>query len=461
MEATRRDRGDEDFDMAGKYFGTDGIRGRANGKITAELAMKVGQAAGLAFQRGDHRHRVVIGKDTRLSGYMIEYAMVAGFTSVGIDVLLLGPVPTPAVAMLTRSMRCDLGVMISASHNPFEDNGIKLFGPDGYKLSDEIEADIEKLMDTEIAPRLSKSRGLGRAKRIESVHARYIEFAKRTLPRNLSLEGLRIVVDCANGAAYKVAPEALWELGAEVFSIGVEPDGFNINRDVGSTAPDALAAKVREMRADIGIALDGDADRVLIIDEKGHVVDGDQLMAVVAQSWQTDGRLAKPGIVATVMSNLGLERHLASIGLALERTAVGDRYVLERMIEKGYNIGGEQSGHIILSDYATTGDGLVAALQVLAVVQRQEKPVSEICHRFEPLPQILRNVRYKGGRPLDTEGVIRAIAAAQERLGATGRLVIRPSGTEPVIRVMAEADDRDLVERLVDDVCDAVTAAAA
>jgi phosphoglucosamine mutase len=447
--------------MAGKYFGTDGIRGRANGKITAELAMKVGQAAGLAFQRGDHRHRVVIGKDTRLSGYMIEYALVAGFTSVGIDVLLLGPVPTPAVAMLTRSMRCDLGVMISASHNPFEDNGIKLFGPDGYKLSDEIEAEIETLMDGEIAPRLSKSRDLGRAKRIESVHARYIEFAKRTLPRNLSLEGLRIVVDCANGAAYKVAPEALWELGAEVFSIGVEPDGFNINRDVGSTAPEALAAKVREMRADIGIALDGDADRVLIIDEKGHIVDGDQLMAVVAQSWQADGRLTQPGIVATVMSNLGLERHLASIGLALERTAVGDRYVLERMIEKGYNVGGEQSGHIILSDYATTGDGLVAALQVLAVVKRQQKPVSEICHRFEPLPQILKNVRYQGGRPLDTEAVIAAIANARSRLGATGRLVIRPSGTEPVIRVMAEADDRQLVESLVDDVCDAVASAAA
>ena len=447
--------------MTGKYFGTDGIRGRANGKITAELAMKVGQAAGLAFQRGDHRHRVVIGKDTRLSGYMIEYALVAGFTSVGIDVLLLGPVPTPAVAMLTRSMRCDLGVMISASHNLFEDNGIKLFGPDGYKLSDEIEAEIEVLMDSEIAPRLSKSRDLGRAKRIESVHARYIEFAKRTLPRNLSLEGLRIVVDCANGAAYKVAPEALWELGAEVFSIGVEPDGFNINRDVGSTAPEALAAKVREMRADIGIALDGDADRVLIIDEKGHIVDGDQLMAVVAESWQADGRLAQPGIVATVMSNLGLERHLASIGLALERTAVGDRYVLERMIEKGYNVGGEQSGHIILSDYATTGDGLVAALQVLAVVKRREKPVSEICHKFEPLPQILRSVRYQGGRPLDTAKVIAAIAAAQARLGADGRLVIRPSGTEPVIRVMAEADDRQLVESLVDDVCEAVASAAA
>jgi phosphoglucosamine mutase len=453
--------GGEDCEMAGKYFGTDGIRGRANGKITAELAMKVGQAAGLAFQRGDHRHRVVIGKDTRLSGYMIEYALVAGFTSVGIEVLLLGPVPTPAVAMLTRSMRCDLGVMISASHNLFEDNGIKLFGPDGYKLSDEIEAEIEVLMDSEIAPRLSKSRDLGRAKRIESVHARYIEFAKRTLPRNLSLDGLRIVVDCANGAAYKVAPEALWELGAEVFAIGVEPDGFNINKDVGSTAPDALAAKVREMRADIGIALDGDADRVLIIDEKGHIVDGDQLMAVVAQSWQTDGRLAGPGIVATVMSNLGLERHLASIGLALERTAVGDRYVLERMIEKGWNVGGEQSGHIILSDYATTGDGLVAALQVLAVVKRQQKPVSEICHRFEALPQVLKNVRYKGGHPLESASVIKAIASARARLGASGRLVIRPSGTEPVIRVMAEADDRQLVESLVDDVCDAVASAAA
>jgi phosphoglucosamine mutase len=461
MHSARRRRTGGDEEMAGKYFGTDGIRGRANGKITAELAMKVGQAAGLAFQRGDHRHRVVIGKDTRLSGYMIEYAMVAGFTSVGIEVLLLGPVPTPAVAMLTRSMRCDLGVMISASHNPFEDNGIKLFGPDGYKLSDEIEAEIELLMDSEIAPRLSKSRDLGRAKRIESVHARYIEFAKRTLPRNLSLEGLRIVVDCANGAAYKVAPEALWELGAEVFAIGVEPDGFNINRDVGSTAPEALAAKVREMRADIGIALDGDADRVLIIDEKGHVVDGDQLMAVVAQSWQADGRLTQPGIVATVMSNLGLERHLASLGLSLERTAVGDRYVLERMIEKGYNVGGEQSGHIILSDYATTGDGLVAALQVLAVVKRQQKPVSEICHRFEPLPQILKNVRYKGGRPLENASVISAIASARLRLGATGRLVIRPSGTEPVIRVMAEADDRHLVESLVDDVCDAVASAAA
>ena len=347
--------------MAKKFFGTDGIRGRANSHITPELALKVGQAAGLVFQRGDHRHRVVIGKDTRLSGYMIETAMVAGFTSVGMDVLLLGPVPTPAVAMLTRSMRSDLGVMISASHNLFEDNGIKLFGPDGYKLSDEVEEEIEALLCADLGSRLSQSRELGRAKRVESVQARYIEFAKRTLPRNLSLEGLRIVVDCANGAAYKVAPEALWELGAEVFSIGVEPNGFNINQDVGSTAPEALAAKVREMRADIGIALDGDADRVLLVDERGHLVDGDQLMAVVAQSWKEDGRLARPGVVTTVMSNLGLERHLASIGLDMPRTAVGDRHVLEHMREHGYNLGGEQSGHIILSDYATTGDGLVAA----------------------------------------------------------------------------------------------------
>ena len=442
--------------MAKKFFGTDGIRGRANGLITPELALKVGQAAGLAFQRGDYRHRVVIGKDTRLSGYMIETAMVAGFTSVGMDVLLLGPVPTPAVAMLTPSMRADLGVMISASHNKFEDNGIKLFGPDGYKLSDEVEREIEALLATDLSPRLAQSRDLGRAKRVESVDARYIEFAKRTLPRNLSLEGLRIVVDCANGAAYKVAPAALWELGAEVFSIGVEPNGFNINQDVGSTSPEALAAKVREMRADIGIALDGDADRVLLVDERGHLVDGDQLMAVVAQSWKEDGRLSRPGIVTTVMSNLGLERHLASIGLEMPRTSVGDRYVLEHMREHGYNLGGEQSGHIIMSDYATTGDGLVAALQVLAVVQRQERPVSEVCHLFEPLPQILKNVRHGGGQPLQSSHVKGAIAEGEARLGKTGRLVIRPSGTEPVIRVMAEGDDYALVENVVDQICDAL-----
>ncbi|MDB5559965.1 MAG: phosphoglucosamine mutase [Enterovirga sp.] len=443
-----------------KYFGTDGVRGRANGVITPELALKVGQAAGLLFQRGDYRHRVVIGKDTRLSGYMIETALVAGFTSVGVDVLLLGPMPTPAVAMLTRSMRCDLGVMISASHNPYEDNGIKIFGPDGFKLSDDTESEIEALMDADLAVRLAASDALGRAKRIESVHARYIEFAKRTLPRQLDLEGLRVVVDCANGAAYKVAPETLWELGAEVIAIGVEPDGFNINRDVGSTAPDALIRKVRELRADIGIALDGDADRVLIVDEKGQRVDGDQLMAVVATSWREDGRLAQPGVVATIMSNLGLERYLGGLGLDLIRTAVGDRYVLEHMRAHGYNLGGEQSGHIIMSDYTTTGDGLIAALQLLSVVKSQNKAVSEVCHCFEPLPQILKNVRTKGGQPLKSAPVVTAIEAAKERLGKGGRLVIRPSGTEPVIRVMGEGDDRALVTEVVDEVVDALSRAA-
>ncbi|QRE77598.1 phosphoglucosamine mutase [Methylobacterium aquaticum] len=445
-----------------KYFGTDGIRGRANGVITPELALKVGQAAGLVFQRGDHRHRVVIGKDTRLSGYMIETALVAGFTSVGMDVLLLGPMPTPAVAMLTRSMRADIGVMISASHNPFEDNGIKIFGPDGFKLSDEVEREIERLIDTSLHTKLAGSNDLGRAKRIESVHARYIEFAKRTLPRNLTLDGLRVVVDCANGAAYRVAPETLWELGAEVIAIGTEPDGFNINRDVGSTAPEALVGKVRELRADIGIALDGDADRVLIVDEKGQRVDGDQLMAVVARSWQEDQRLTKNGIVATIMSNLGLERYLGGLGLGMVRTAVGDRYVLEHMREHGYNLGGEQSGHIIMSDYATTGDGLVAALQLLSVVQRQQRPVSEVCHCFDPLPQVLKNVRYgAGGEPLRQDSVVTAIEGARQRLGEGGRLVIRPSGTEPVIRVMAEGDDRDLVVQVVDDVVEALRKVAA
>lgn len=447
--------------MTRKYFGTDGIRGRANSVITPELALRVGQATGIAFRRGDHRHRVVIGKDTRLSGYMIEYALVAGFTSVGMDVLLLGPMPTPAVAMLTRSMRADLGVMISASHNPYEDNGIKLFGPDGYKLNDEVEAEITQLIDSDLGKQLSPSAMLGRAKRIDSAHARYIEFAKRTLPRNLGLDGLRIVLDCANGAAYKVAPEALWELGAEVITIGDEPDGFNINKDVGSTKPTALSQKVRELRADLGIALDGDADRVLIVDEQGQIVDGDQLMGVIARSWQEDGRLSAPGIVATVMSNLGLERYLAGLGLSMARTAVGDRYVLEHMRANGFNLGGEQSGHIILSDYGTTGDGLVAALQLLAVVKRQEKPVSEVCHCFEPLPQILKNVRYKQGRPLEEKPVVSAIKAAEQLLGESGRLVIRPSGTEPVIRVMAEGDDRDLVLRAVDEVVEAVTKAAA
>src|SRR6266853_4490111 len=386
--------------MSPNYFGTDGIRGRANGLITPELALKVGQAAGLVFQRGEHRHRVVIGKDTRLSGYMIEYAMVAGFTSVGMDVLLLGPMPTPAVAMLTKSMRADLGVMISASHNLFEDNGIKLFGPQGFKLSDDVEKQIEQLLDESLDKRLAQSASLGRARRIDGVHDRYIEFAKRTLPRDLSLDGLRVVVDCANGAAYRVVPEALWELGADVVPIGVEPDGFNINRDCGSTEPAALCAKVKEMRADIGIALDGDADRVIISDERGHLVDGDQLLAVIAESWHNDGRLAKPGIVTTIMSNFGLERHLDGFGIKVHRVRVGDRYVLERMREGGFNLGGEPSGHIILSDYTTTGDGFVAALQVLAVVKKVDQPVSVVCHRFDPLPQVMKNVRYAAGAPL-------------------------------------------------------------
>ncbi len=447
--------------MARKYFGTDGIRGRANGAITPELALKIGQATGLVFRRGEHRHRVVIGKDTRLSGYMIETALVAGFTSVGMDVLLLGPMPTPAVAMLARSMRADLGVMISASHNPFDDNGIKLFGPDGYKLTDKVEQDIERLIDGDMTARLAKAEHLGRAKRIDGVHDRYIEFAKRTLPRNLSLEGLRVVIDCANGAAYRVAPEALWELGADVISISVEPDGLNINRDCGSTAPEALCRKVREMRADIGIALDGDADRVVITDEQGHLVDGDQLLAVIAESWRTDGKLAQPGIVATVMSNLGLERYLQSLKLSLVRMPVGDRYVLEHMREHGYNVGGEPSGHIILSDYTTTGDGFIAALQVLAVVKKQDKPVSKVCHRFAALPQVLKNVRYRSGKPLEHAKVLSAIADAENRLNGHGRLVVRPSGTEPVIRVMGEGDDKALVEEVVDGIVEALTDHAA
>jgi phosphoglucosamine mutase len=447
--------------MGRKYFGTDGIRGRANGVITPELALTVGKAAGVVFKRGDHRHRVLIGKDTRLSGYMIETALVAGFTSVGMDVLLTGPMPTPAVGMLTRSMRADLGVMISASHNPYDDNGIKLFGPDGYKLSDDIERKIEAQMDSDLTKKLAKSADLGRARRIEGVHDRYIEFAKRTLPRTMDLAGLRVVADCANGAAYRVVPEALWELGAEVVSIGVEPDGFNINRDCGSTAPEELCRKVRELRADIGIALDGDADRVIVADEQGHIVDGDQLLALIAESFQSDGRLTQPGIVATIMSNLGLERYLAGLKLKLARTPVGDRYVLDHMREHGYNVGGEQSGHIIMTDYTTTGDGFVAALQVLAVVKKLDRRVSEVCHRFDPLPQILKNVRYKSGKPLENAKVRTAIKDGERRLNGHGRLVIRPSGTEPVIRVMAEGEDKVLVEDVVDGIVAALNRAAA
>ncbi len=448
--------------MARKLFGTDGIRGLANAHpMTSEIALKVGMAAGKLFTNGDHRHRVVIGKDTRLSGYMIESAMVSGFTAVGMDVFQLGPMPTPAVAMLTRSLRADLGVMISASHNPYEDNGIKLFGPDGYKLSDETEAKIEELMESGPEGILADPKNIGRAKRIDSAQERYIEFAKRTLPRNIRFDGLRVVVDCANGSAYQVAPAALWELGAEVISMGVEPSGININKDCGSTAPAALCKKVREMRADIGIALDGDADRVLIIDEKGRVIDGDQLLAMVAQSWQSRGSLAGGGIVATVMSNLGLERYLEELGLSLARTPVGDRYVVEHMREHGFNVGGEQSGHIVLSDYSTTGDGLVTALQVLSVVIQSGKPVSEVCNKFEPMPQVLKNVRFRKGQPLEDQKVIKVIGESKGKLGKTGRLVIRPSGTEPVIRVMAEGDDAKLIGKVVNDIVDALKAAAA
>jgi phosphoglucosamine mutase len=448
--------------MARRYFGTDGIRGLANRHpMTSEVALRVGMAAGKLFSNGGgRRHRVVIGKDTRLSGYMIESALMSGFLAVGMDVFLLGPMPTPAVAMLTRSLRADLGVMISASHNAFGDNGIKLFDPEGYKLSDEDEARIEELMAADSASLLAAPDDIGRAKRIDSADERYIEFAKRTLPRDIRLNGLRVVVDCANGAAYKVAPAALWELGAEVISIGVQPDGLNINLKCGTTAPDALCAKVREMRADIGIGLDGDADRVVIVDEKGRIVDGDQIMAVIAESWQRHGRLTAGGVVATVMSNLGLERYLTGLGLKMERTPVGDRYVVEHMRKHGFNVGGEQSGHIVLSDFTTTGDGLVTALQVLAVVVGTGQPVSEVCKRFEAVPQLLQNVRYANGAPLEHAGVKSAIDSGKARLGGSGRLLVRPSGTEPVIRVMAEGDDEVLVRQVVGDIAEAVRSAA-
>ena len=419
--------------------------------------MKVGMAAGMSFQRGSHRHRVVIGKDTRLSGYMIETAMVAGFCAAGMDVFLLGPIPTPAVAMLARSLRADIGVMISASHNAYHDNGIKLFGPDGYKLSDEIELRIESLLDKELDASLADAESLGRAKRIDGVHDRYIEFAKRTLPRSMSLAGLRVVIDVANGAAYKVAPAALWELGAEVITINDEPNGLNINHECGSTHPMALSKKVHEVRADIGIALDGDADRMLIVDENGTVVDGDQIMALIAEAWHQNGRLAGGGVVATVMSNLGLERFLGDMGMQLHRTKVGDRYVVEHMRAHGFNVGGEQSGHIVLSDFSTTGDGLVSALQVLACIKRSGKPASEVCRKFEPVPQVLKNVRFNGGKPLESGPVKAMIEDARSRLGSGGRLVIRPSGTEPLIRVMAEADDRSLVETVVNDIVGAIS----
>lgn len=445
--------------MSRKFFGTDGIRGRTNKlPMTPEIAMRVGQAAGKRFLRGSHKHRVVIGKDTRLSGYMVESALIAGFTSVGMDVVLLGPMPTPAVAMLTKSMRADLGVMISASHNPFADNGIKLFGPDGFKLSDTDEAEIEALIES--GTELAEAELIGRAARIDDARGRYIHFAKATFPDDLRLDGMRVVVDCANGAAYKVAPDALWELGAEVIALGVNPNGTNINDKCGSTHPEALQAKVREVRADIGIALDGDADRLIVVDEMGQVVDGDQLMALLAQSWARSGRLTGGGIVATVMSNLGLERFVEAEGLKLHRAKVGDRYVLEMMRATGCNVGGEQSGHLILTDYATTGDGLVAALQILAALIRSGKPASETLSLFQPLPQLLKNVRFAKGQPLEAEDVKKAISAAEGRLNGTGRLVIRKSGTEPLIRVMAEGEDEALVAEVVESICEAVRRAA-
>lgn len=446
--------------MARKYFGTDGIRGTANTPpMTPEIAMRLGMAAGKYFRTtSPRRHSVVIGKDTRLSGYMIEPALVAGFTSVGMDVTLFGPLPTPGVAMMTRSLRADLGVMISASHNSFQDNGIKLFGPNGYKLSDEIELEIEARMDRALDDKLAAPEDLGRAKRVDDAQARYVEIVKASFPKRLNLKGLRICVDCANGAAYKVAPAALYELGAEVFPIGVEPNGFNINLEVGSTDTTALKAAVQTYRADIGIALDGDADRCIIIDEEGNEIDGDQLIGLIAENWQGKGLLAQPGVVTTVMSNLGLEQHLGRLGLTLERTKVGDRYVVERMREGGFNLGGEQSGHIVMSDHSTTGDGLMAALQVLAVMVEKDQPLSKIAHVFDRVPQKLVNVRFKSGAPLEEETVKAAIAEAEKSLGEAGRLVIRKSGTEPLIRVMAEAMDAKLMDDAVESVADAVRA---
>jgi phosphoglucosamine mutase len=449
--------------MSRSLFGTDGVRGRANAEpMTAEIAMRIGMAAGQVFNRGGHRHRVVIGKDTRLSGYMIEQALTAGFLSVGIDVLLLGPVPTPAVGFLTRSMRADVGVMVSASHNPYEDNGIKLFGPDGFKLSDAVEREIQALVAAPSTIKLAGSRDIGRAKRLDDADGRYIEAVKASAARGLDLSDLKIVIDCANGAAYKVAPTVLWELGAEVVSVAVAPDGFNINRRCGSTHPAVLQEQVVTHGADIGIALDGDADRVVLVSEKGQLIDGDQLMATIADLWKKDGRLSGNGVVATVMSNLGLERFIGTRGLSLIRTQVGDRYVLERMRADGFNLGGEQSGHIIMTDHATTGDGLMAALQGLASLIRSGKPASEAFHAFEPVPQLLKNVRVADANAaMAAAAVTSAIAAAERTLGKSGRVLVRKSGTEPLIRVMAEGDDSQLVARVVDQIVEAIPPAAA
>ena len=448
--------------MTRTLFGTDGIRGLANVEpMTAESALRVGMAAGKIFTRGNHRHRVVIGKDTRLSGYMLEPAMAAGFTAMGMDVIMVGPMPTPAVAMLTRSLRADIGVMISASHNLYQDNGIKLFGPDGYKLSDDTEAEIERLMGSNLSDALAGSPELGRAKRLDDAEGRYVEFVKNTFPKGLRLDGLKVVVDCAHGAAYKVAPSALWELGAEVVAIGVEPTGFNINEQCGSTHTELMQEAVRKHGADLGIALDGDADRVMVADEHGALLDGDQLMAMVGEAWMKSDRLKGGGIVATVMSNLGLEIYLRENGLKLIRTQVGDRYVVETMRREGFNVGGEQSGHIILNDYNTTGDGLIAALEVLSVLVQSGKPASTVGRMFTPLPQLLKNVRFKGNSPLQENGVLSAVRDAETRLGSTGRLLIRKSGTEPLIRVMAEGQDEALIEDVINNIVDAIERAAA
>ena len=448
--------------MAHKLFGTDGIRGKANEEpMTAETALRVAMAAGHRFTRGDHRHLVIIGKDPRLSNYMLEPAMQSGFTAMGMDVVLVGPMPTPAVAMLTRSLRADLGVMISASHNLYQDNGIKLFGPDGYKLSDEVEGEIEALVERELLDHMSDADNLGRARRLEDAPGRYIEFVKYTFPRGLRLDGLKVVVDCANGAAYKVAPRVFHELGADVIPMAIDPDGKNINRDCGATSPQALQQQVVAHGAHLGVALDGDADRVILCDEHGRIVDGDQVMAVIARSWHKAGRLQGGRVVATVMSNLGLERYLQSIGLELERARVGDRYVLERMQAGGYNLGGEQSGHIILSDYSTTGDGLIAALQVLAAQVAAGGDMSELTHVFDPYPQLLRNVPAKGSAAMEDATVQSAVSAAEAKLGNDGRVLIRPSGTEPVIRVMAEGLDEQVVNAVVDEIAGAITDASA
>jgi phosphoglucosamine mutase len=443
--------------MTRKLFGTDGIRGKANAEpVTAMTALKLAMAAGAEFTRGSHRHRVVIGKDTRLSGYMLEPALTAGFVAMGMDVILLGPMPTPAIAMLTRSLRADLGVMISASHNPYEDNGIKLFGPDGYKLSDEVEARIEARMAAYENLQMAAPAELGRALRLEDARGRYTEAVKRSFPKSLKLDGLKIVVDCAHGAAYRVAPLVLWELGAEVVAIGDAPDGFNINRDCGATAPAALQQRVIAEKADLGLALDGDADRLILVDEMGQIVDGDQIMALIARSWAEQERLKGGAVVATVMSNLGLERFLGGLKLKLLRTPVGDRYVVERMRAEGCNVGGEQSGHIILSDYGTTGDGLIAALQLLAVIVRAGKPVSETTRLFKPLPQLLKNLKFNGGQPLERDEVKAAIKGGEAALGDRGRVLIRKSGTEPVIRIMAEGEDEALVGRVVEEIAQAI-----